>query len=165
MCYDLLRFSLCSSICAMACKLRCYISCLLVVALSPPPQTAPSSTKQNPHSYHRIGKQTPTSSLLEARRKSIYLYRVYASIVFRVDISGLLYNNQSYYKSGGPCKSGGLSPEVGVSWWETWPYVSNVPYVFPYVPIFFGLGVFFGLGKFFIFFCLGSWGSMVARLS
>ena len=52
MCYDLLRFSLCSSICAMACKLKYSISCLLVIALSPPPLHC-SSQQNTPPIKHQ----------------------------------------------------------------------------------------------------------------
>ena len=81
----------------MACKLRCYISSLLVVALSPPPICCISQHNQNPpHKAKATKTQTPTSSLplVGGTKKSTYLCRVCAPIVFRIATSGSLYNNQ-----------------------------------------------------------------------
>ena len=77
MCYDLLRFSLCSSICAMACKLRFYISSLLVVALSPPHTASRRKTKPPTNKT-----QPPLqASSKEARRKA------YTSIGYMLQLS------------------------------------------------------------------------------
>ena len=101
MCYDLLRFSLCSSICAMACKLRCYISSLLVIALSPPQIHCFLQQQQNPRLPNNQNNNTPThtSNILDGGglKKSTYLHKVCALIVFRKAISGSLFNNQQQH--------------------------------------------------------------------
>ena len=90
MCYDLLRFSLCSSICAMACKLKCchfmFTCCCLI---SPPRCTLPHTTN-NPHPMLvKQAQSNPTSSLQEARREA-HTSAGMCPIDFRKTISGLL---------------------------------------------------------------------------
>jgi hypothetical protein len=88
----------------MACKLRCYISSLLVVALSPPHMLHHAAHNQNPpHKAKATKTQTPTSSLhlVGGTKKSTYLCRVCAPIVFRIATSGSLYNNQQLLAENG----------------------------------------------------------------
>ena len=71
--------------------------------ISPPIYTASRSNTKTPtqHKQQNNKNKTPTSNLLGGTKKSTYLCRVCASIVFRTTISGSLYNNQQLLAEDG----------------------------------------------------------------